>query len=234
MGVARTLSSRQGGHRSRITQLTVSIRPRCKSCRTSHQNQWRTISKGSFLAMTTTTDTTGPSRLAWELPELVALVVPVVVAVLAVAGLVTGIMESTGYAGPSVRQQVGSAIEQGAAWSGPIIAVLLLGALGACWWQREAWTEVADNPDDAEMVAKALGHVDRSRVISRWIVGGLALVAIAAIAAFVGALLLNAPTAGPGSQYLWGRDVYAAGVLLATLLVTSIGLVVARVTWAGE
>lgn len=183
--------------------------------------------------MTTTTNTTGPSHLAWELPELAAVAVPVVVGILAVDGLVTGIIESTGYVGPSVRQHVGSAIGQGAAWSGPIIAVLLLGALGACWWQREAWAEVAEHPDDEEMT-KALDYLDRARVISRWVQGGMALVAIAAIAAFVGALLFNAPIAGPGSRYVWGRDVYAAGVLLATLLVTSIGLVVARVTWAGD
>lgn len=187
--------------------------------------------------MTTTTDMTGTPRLKWEVPEVAAVAVVVVVAILAIGGIVSGFAIAYGYNNQafSTRQSVGSALSQGAAWAGPIVALLLLGGLAACWWQRAAWTEAIEDADDEETVAEARRYLGRSFAIGRWIQGAFLIAAIGAIASFVGNVLgLTAPAGTSLPAYLWGRDVYAAGVLLATLVVTTVGLVIARVTWAGE
>lgn len=183
--------------------------------------------------MTTTTTSTGTPRLTWDVPEIAAVAVLAVVAILALTGLVTGIVVSTDAQGPTLRAAVGSTIALGAAWSGPVTAILLLGALGACWWQRESWTDAAEYGDEATVV-EASAHVSRSRLLSQWTQAAFVLVMAGTIALFVGAILENSPFAQGLSADFWGRDVLAAGELLATLLVTTIGLVVARVTWPSE
>jgi hypothetical protein len=73
--------------------------------------------------------------LAWEVPEIAAIVVLVAFAVLVVGGLVAGIVASTGANGafPATRQFTGQAITYGATWAEPLLAIALLAVVALCW-----------------------------------------------------------------------------------------------------
>ncbi|GEM_PF-2484913 len=171
-------------------------------------------------------DETVPS-LPWQIPEIVSVVALASVGVLALGGLVTGIArvvtETASIFPPGLgSQEIWNAIQLGSLWATPFIAVIILGALGLCWWQVQVWAQVVDVPEDEGDLSDALGRVRRASLIARWAMVVLALTAAGAMAGFVADVGLNA--SGPS----WPIDVDEGASLFAVLLLLSAAVLVGR------
>jgi hypothetical protein len=174
-------------------------------------------------------------RLAWEAPETAAVVVVVAVGVLAVGGLVAGIAASTASYGsfsPS-HLATGTAIAFGAQWAGPLLAFVLLGVVGLCWWQSTAWTDASEPDDEQDRVSEVTGHIRRAGQISRWTQGALLLTCVGAIALVVGSVL-QTTGAGTTGSLNWARNVSQVASLLAVLVVAGAGIWIARQIDSGQ
>ncbi len=166
--------------------------------------------------------------LAWEVPEIFGAAVLACVSVLAVGGLATGIAraitESASNFPPGLgSQEVWNAIQFGSQWAGPLLAIVVLGVLGLCWWQVDAWLEVTETPghdDDDE--SEARGHMHRAHLIARWAMVTLAVTAAGSIAGFVAEVGTNA------GQRIWTIDIYGGGSLLAVLVLLGAAVPVNR------
>jgi hypothetical protein len=133
----------------------------------------------------------GP-RMAWEVPEIAGAAILVGVAVLIVGGLAVGIaraLTTTGGVFAFSNQQTWAAVQFGAVWASPVVAVLLVGVLGLCWWQDQGWEEVV--ADGAEELSEARGHLRRARRMIAWTRVLVALTAVGSIALFAAALGIN-------------------------------------------
>jgi len=164
-------------------------------------------------------------RLDWEVPEIVAVAVLVTVAVLAVGGLATGIARSVTFQSPYTGFfSIWNAVQFGAQWAGPLIALAVLGVLGVCWWQLQAWAEVIEMPDNSDDdLPEALGHMHRARLMISWAVGALGVTAAGSVAGFA---------AQVGQQgrigLAWPPDLISGAGMLAVLVVVSTGVLVGR------
>lgn len=162
-------------------------------------------------------------RVDWEVPEVAAAAVVVAVGLLVLGGLATGIAAAAGapgLLGPGSGAAVaGTSIQDGAEWAGPLLAMVLLGVVGLCWWQVDRWSGAPDDVDAAEVA----GHVLRSQRIARWATGALVLTLAGSIAHFAGYLLANT-TVGNHSSFVWSHDIYEAASVLAVAVVASGGI----------
>jgi hypothetical protein len=153
----------------------------------------------------------------------------VAVGVLVAGGLVAGIVASApSYGGGTpLRITVSTAISFGATWAGPFLAIALLGLVGLCWWQAEAWG-AAIEPDDArDRVAEAAGHIRRAHRISQWTQVALLLVCAGAVAQVVSSALLS--TGGVAANAVnWARIIVEVANLLAVLAVAGVGAWIGR------
>jgi len=106
--------------------------------------------------------------LPWELPEAAAVAVLVAIGALIVGGVVAGIVASTASDGGLTPSHIvaGNAISFGAQWAGPVFAIVLLGVVGLCWWQSEAWSDASEPDDEQDRELEVAGHVRRARQIS--------------------------------------------------------------------
>jgi hypothetical protein len=159
--------------------------------------------------------------VAWEVPEIAAVVVLVAFFALVVGGLAAGIILSTEVGGPAPRQFTGEAIVFGASWAEPLLAVALLGVVCVGWWQTEAWINEAegDHYDDAVSV-----HVERARRIGAGAQVALVLTVFASIAGLIGEVLMNVGT-NAGS---WSRYMIAGAGLAGVLALAAGGLWIGR------
>jgi len=168
-------------------------------------------------------------RLAWEVPETAAVAVLVAVGVLMAGGLVAGIvasMPSYGGGTPS-RIAASTAISFGATWAGPLLAITLLGVVGLCWWQAEAWSAVSEPDDERDRMVEAAGHMRRAHRISQWTQGALLLVCAGAAALVVSSALLS--TGGVGANSVsWAPVIVEVANLLAVLAVAGVGAWIGR------
>lgn len=168
------------------------------------------------------------SPLAWEVPEIFGAGVLASVSVLAVGGLATGIARAvtesaTNFPPGLGSQEVWNAIEFGSEWAGPLLAIVVLGVLGLCWWQVDAWLEVTESPgNDDDDESEARGHMHRARLIARWAIVALAVTAAGAIAGFVAEVGANS------GQSLWTIDIYGGGSMLAVLVLLGAAVLVNR------
>jgi hypothetical protein len=169
-------------------------------------------------------------RLSWEVPEIIGVAVVAVVGLLAAGGLGTGIARSVefappnGYSFPGASLETWNAVQFGAQWASPLIAALLLGVLGLCWWQLQAWSEVIESPDSDDDVAEATGHMRRARRMARWTAAALLLTGAGSIAGFAAAVGAN--VGEPGG--VWSIEIYAGAYLLAVLVLLAAAVVVRR------
>jgi hypothetical protein len=168
--------------------------------------------------------TEGPphgSSLAWEVPEIAGVAILVAFLVIVVGGLATGVDVSTTQQAPYIdpMQSIWNAIQFGASWAEPLLAIVLLGVVGLCWWQVEAWSEEFEA--SAEDFT-ALGHMHRARQISHWALGGLIVTATGAIAGLTALIGFNIPT-HPG-QVAWSRVIGAGADTMATVVVLVAGI----------
>lgn len=165
-------------------------------------------------------------RVEWEVPEVAALVILVAVGLLVLGGLATGIAAAAGAPeafGPGAgAATAGSSIQLGAVWAGPLLAIVLLGVLGVCWWQVDAWSGALSETDPAQVA----GHVRRGQQIALWVNGALVLTLAGSIALFAGLLLTNSRPGNLPSP-IWSRDIYEAASVLAVAVIVSGGI------WAG-
>ena len=165
-------------------------------------------------------------RVDWEVPEMAAVVVLVAVGLLVLGGLATGIAAAAGApeaVGPGAGTvAAGSSIQLGAVWAEPLLAIVLLGVLGVCWWQVDAWSAAPNDSDPPEVA----GHIRRGRQIALWVNAALILTLAGSVALFAGLLLTNSH---PGNlpSLVWSRDIYEAASVLAVATIAFGGI------WAG-
>jgi hypothetical protein len=161
-------------------------------------------------------------RLPWKWPELLALAVLLAVAALALGGLVSGILNSTGNVGPPnisltvSSAAVGTVIELSAGWVSTLIAVLLFGILGLSWWQLEASSNVAVVADREEDGSQARGRIDRARRIVTWTFLAMAVTALGSVAGLVGSIMSH--SGNDAFVFSWSQDVSAGASTLAVLV----------------
>lgn len=175
-------------------------------------------------------DYSSKTPLTWEVPEIFGAAVLASVSVLGVGGLATGIARAITEAASNFppglgSQEVWNAIAFGSEWAGPLLAIVVLGVLGLCWWQVDAWLEVTETlgSDDDES-EEARGHMHRAHLIARWAMTTLAVTAAGSIAGFVAEVGTNT------GQSLWTIDIYGGGSLLAVLVLLSAAVPVYRKT----
>jgi len=162
--------------------------------------------------------------LAWEVPEILATAVLAVVGFLVVGGLATGIARSFTYQGPSFGfSSVWNAVQFGAQWASPFVAISVLAVTGVCWWQLQAWAEVIEEPDgNGDDWSEARGHMRRARLMLMCSVVALLVTALGSVAAFAGAV-------GQGQAGTeWPLVLDDGAVTLAVLVVVGVGVVVGR------
>ena len=157
---------------------------------------------------------------------MAAVVILVAVGLLVLGGLATGVAAAVGAPGsfgPGAGLTIaGSSIETGAEWADPLLAIVLLGVLGLCWWQVDGWSEATDDIDLSEVT----GHIRRGRRIAWWVQGALIVTLAGSTALFAGLLLINS-SQGNQSALVWSRDIYGAASVLAVAVIAFGGV------WAG-
>jgi hypothetical protein len=165
--------------------------------------------------------------LAWEVPEIVAVAILAAFFVIVVGALATGIYVITTQSpglGVDPMANTWNAISFGASWAEPLLAVIVLGVIGLCWWQVEAWSEEIEA--DAEEPSGAFGHVRRARQISRWALLSLLVTAIGAVAGLIAQVGLN--VLGHFGPVTWVRFIGVVASVIAVLIVAVAGLLVVQ------
>jgi len=167
-------------------------------------------------------------RLEWEVPEFAAVAVLLAVAVLMVGGFAAGIVASTAsYGSFQPRGLVaGSAISIGASFVGPLLAVVLLGVVGLCWWQFEAWSDASTPDDDRDRGVEVAGHIQRAHRIGRWTLTALVLLCVGAGSLVVASILLSSGSSGGRTSIDWSRTIVIVANLLAVLVVSGAGFLI--------
>jgi hypothetical protein len=178
---------------------------------------------------TTTADDVGPSAPAWEFPEIVVVVILCGVVLLGVGGLATGIARS--FAAPSTfpsgfdRQFVGDSVQLGSNWASFVLAAVLLGLMGVCWWNLNEWEPEEDQVQSSGEITQTQGHLRRGCVIIVATQATLVLTSAGALAALVGAIL--AYQSGSGVE-LWSTYFNVGAGTLAVLIVATTGVLLGR------
>jgi hypothetical protein len=152
------------------------------------------------------------------------------VGVLVVGGLVAGIVASTmSYGGITQGGAVaGNAIGFGAGWAEPLLAMALLGVVGVCWWQFEAWSDASEPDDGLDRVVEVTGHIGRAKRISQWTQAELLLLCAGAVALVVGIVLQSIGVGSNADAVDWARIVIEVASLLAVLVVAGAGAWIGR------
>jgi hypothetical protein len=172
-------------------------------------------------------------RAAWELLEILAVVILAAESLRIVGSVTSGLIyAATAHAGVFGQQQlIGSAMERVTNFSdGPGI-VLLLVSLALVWWRAEYWTarikRTEAGLDDGGQPAEAV-QAHRLRALARWTTVLLSLAGVGAIAFLVGDILVNTaggvPTSDQWQAYANGSFSIAYFVIALAALVASIRL----------
>jgi hypothetical protein len=103
------------------------------------------------------------------------------------------------------------------------IADVLLGVLGVWWWHLGRW-ESLDNQAPPHDDGVALRHVARDRAMVIWVEAAFGFTAVAAVAHFVGSVLLGI---SPG-PWAWSQDFIVGANMVAVLGMAGTGVVLAR------
>jgi hypothetical protein len=169
----------------------------------------------------------------WEIEEIAAAALLLVVAVLAVAGVAAGIVANT-ESGPFGRVAVSDALLQSTLWAGVLIAFLVVSALALVWWQVDGWTDAledlghdragagpAEEADESDESDEAVAHIRRSRALGTWGAVSLLVIAVAAVGGSVGVVLQQ--TAIPPSLD-WQEVISSSGSALATVILAGVGI----------
>lgn len=163
----------------------------------------------------------GSERTPWGVPEFGATAVLVGTGVLVLGGLASGIAAAVNV--PNAP----SAVEFGAQWASPALAMILLGVVGLSWWQFQGWSKAdfADTQEEEEGAAR----MERFQKISLWAQTGL-LVVICATASFFGAVVaarFDLP-GDVGVPVALSQAILAAAVFVTVTVVGGAGLIIGR------
>lgn len=161
--------------------------------------------------------------VAWEILEIFVTVVTVSVALLALGGLGKGIATTVNSTTLRTDQAVWNAIQFGAQWANVYLAAILFGALGLSLWQVYRWTDALNVAPNERDSAVAVGHVRRAKRMTDWVEVALALIAVGAIAEFIGQVGFF----GLGN-YLWPSVIGGGSEMLAVLLMAATGVFTGR------
>jgi hypothetical protein len=174
-------------------------------------------------------------QASWEIQEIVAAALLLVIAVLAGAGVASAIIGSTsqvdGFAnGESVAQVLLGSTQ----WAGVLATFLILCALGLTWWQVDGWAGVLEDLDDGEdrdrtapgeesEADDAVRHIGRNRALSTWAGVSLLVTSVAVVGAMVGLGLEASP-------FPWQQWTSFGGQLVGALILAGVGfLAVGRI-----
>lgn len=160
-------------------------------------------------------------RVDWEVPEVAAVVILTAVGILILGGLATGIAAAAGSQvalGPGAGDVLaGASIQVGAEWAEPVLAIVLLGVLGLCWWHVSAYSGASDHAP-----SQVASHIRRARQIARWVNGTLLLTLAGSIALVVGEVLTYSQS--HRSSLIWSHYIYEGASALAVAAITAGGL----------
>lgn len=171
----------------------------------------------------------GP-KTPWEIQEIAAAVLLFVVAVVAITGVAAGIVADIGPGpGPVGREAVSEVLLQSTLWAGVLIAFLVVSALGLVWWQVDGWTDALEDLGDddhdgsspTEEADEAVAHILRNQALATWGAVSLVVIAMAAVGALVGVVLLQ--TTIPSSLD-WQEVISNSGSALATVILAGVGV----------
>ena len=177
------------------------------------------------------------ARAPWEIQEIAAGALVLVVGVVAVSGVAAGILGGTGATeGSSGVQTAAQTLLQATQWAGAFTAFLLVCALGLTWWQVQGWSDALDdignedrNEDNSPTGAdEARRHIVRNRALTRWAVLGLVICSLAAVGMLVGVVLQTSP---PESSLKWQEWLSTGGAALATLILAGVGVLAVIRVW---
>jgi hypothetical protein len=169
-------------------------------------------------------------KTPWEIQELAAAALLLVVSVVAVTGVAAGIVADTGPApGPFGREAVSEVLLQSTLWAGVLIAFLVVSALGLAWWQVDGWSDALEdlNADDrdtsgsTEEADEAVAHIRRNRALGTWGAVSLLVIARATVGGLVGVVLLQATIP---SSLDWQQVISNSGSVLATVILAGLGV----------
>jgi hypothetical protein len=114
----------------------------------------------------------GHIQASWELPEIAAAALLVVIALLAVAGMASGVIGAAGgINGFPSAEAVSTLLIQSTQWASVVAPFLVLSALGLVWWQVQGWAETLEDLDDppgADGAAEGRRHIRRNRGLATW------------------------------------------------------------------
>lgn len=156
--------------------------------------------------------TSGPTAIgdapdgspAWEAPEIVAVAV-----LIAFFAMVIGAL-------------VWNSIQFATTWAEPLLAIIILGVVGLCWWRVEAWSRLLGTKANND--PNALGHIRRARRISLWALSGVIITAIGAVAGIIALVGFDIPS-HPG-RIVWSRVFGAGAGVLADITIAVAGVLV--------
>ena len=160
-------------------------------------------------------------NVQWEVPEIIATVVLVAIGILALGGLVGGLIfaNSDQVLGGFSSQATWNAVGRGASWSGPLITMILVGVMGASWFQARSWA----GPSSAKSATAAVvTHLHRTVRIAGWAVVGLVLSFLGAVASLTSVIGFNWSSISASNVASLAVPVGASA--LAVLLLASVGM----------
>ena len=129
-------------------------------------------------------------RVQWEVLEIIAVIVLVAIGILVVGGLLGALIfaNSDEIPGGFTTQATWNAVSRGAAWSGPLTSMILLGLMGVAWFQARPWAVHASAHSDRATVS---AHLHRAVRIAGWTLAGLVLSFFGAVASLVSVIGFN-------------------------------------------
>jgi hypothetical protein len=165
-----------------------------------------------------------PARPAWNLAEIVTVVLLAILVILILASIIGAMATQSLFAsatvvGPDRHIVVALALERAGTWAVPqSAAIFVLGSLALAWWQIELWTNDDGDPFDAE----AFVHLRRAAIVTR-------IDLVLSLLTIVGGVLLAVGTSLAESPHQnWSLFVQNFGLALGSVVLGGVGVVAAR------
>jgi hypothetical protein len=158
-------------------------------------------------------------RVPWEVAEVGSTAVLLSTLILVLGGLASGLVATVQFAGSS------DAVDFGAQWADPLLAMILLGLVGLSWWQHTGWMGDSNEIDSGSEVA---AHLARFRKISFWGQLGLLLTVAGSASYFGSAVATDIGFSPPGPEGIWSQAVFAGASFLAVTALAVAGLFIGQ------
>jgi hypothetical protein len=179
--------------------------------------------------------------LSWEVVEVCAaglLAAAAAISTLAVAsGIVYGLTTDLQVQGapvdepfgnpPEVGPSIAQIVQHSTGWASPVLAIVVLGAIGTLWWSVDSWNSFVD--DESSEVSEqgyetAFRHLLRAKGMLNVTLAVLVALAAADIALVVSTFVT---TSGFQGGFVASQDLAISGEGLCTLVIVGVGMFVA-------